>query len=101
MDVTIAPSTLTGRARAPPSKSYTHRAVLSAGYGEGATIHDPLVSADTRATMRAVEAYGGTVELYSVFLEDVEDLPCRQRLVDVGLLGLLEHGTDAFELALP
>jgi len=63
MDATIRPSTLGGRARAPPSKSYTHRAVLAAGYGAGATVRDPLVSADTRATMRAVEAYGGETEL--------------------------------------
>jgi 3-phosphoshikimate 1-carboxyvinyltransferase len=59
MDATIGNSTVGGRARAPPSKSYTHRAILAAGYGEGATVEGPLVSADTRATMRAVEAYGG------------------------------------------
>jgi len=59
MDVTVGPATLSGRARAPPSKSYTHRAVLAAGYADGATVRAPLVSADTRATMRAVEAYGG------------------------------------------
>jgi 3-phosphoshikimate 1-carboxyvinyltransferase len=62
MDVDISPSVLQGRARAPPSKSYTHRAILAAGYGPGATVRNPLVSADTRATMRAVEAFGGAVE---------------------------------------
>jgi 3-phosphoshikimate 1-carboxyvinyltransferase len=64
MDATISPSTLAGAAKAPPSKSYTHRAILAAGYADGATVHDPLVSADTRATMGAVRAYGGaaTVE---------------------------------------
>jgi 3-phosphoshikimate 1-carboxyvinyltransferase len=61
MDVTLSPSTLEGRVRAPPSKSYTHRAILAAGYADGATVSDPLVSADTRATMRAVEAFGGSV----------------------------------------
>jgi 3-phosphoshikimate 1-carboxyvinyltransferase len=63
MDVTIARSRVSGRTRAPPSKSYTHRAILAAGYGESATVRDPLVSADTRATMRAVEAFGGRVDL--------------------------------------
>jgi len=63
MDVTIAPSTVAGSAQAPPSKSYTHRAILAAGYADGAVVRDPLVSADTRATMRAVEAYGGSVSL--------------------------------------
>ncbi|MFC4990252.1 MULTISPECIES: 3-phosphoshikimate 1-carboxyvinyltransferase [Saliphagus] len=61
MYVTIAPSSVGGRVRAPPSKSYTHRAILAAGYGEGAFVRDPLRSADTRATARAVEAYGGSV----------------------------------------
>ncbi|NHN49569.1 3-phosphoshikimate 1-carboxyvinyltransferase [Halostella sp. JP-L12] len=62
MDVTVSESTVAGAARAPPSKSYTHRAILAAGYADGALVHDPLRSADTRATMRAVEAFGGTVE---------------------------------------
>lgn len=61
MNVEISPSTIYGTVRAPPSKSYTHRAILAAGYADEATIHDPLVSADTRATMRAVEAFGGDV----------------------------------------
>ena len=61
MDVRLTPSAVTGRARAPPSKSYTHRAILCAGYADGATVHSPLLSADTRATVRAVEAYGGSV----------------------------------------
>ncbi|MDT3434724.1 3-phosphoshikimate 1-carboxyvinyltransferase [Haloarcula sp. 1CSR25-25] len=63
MDITIAESTVEGTAQAPPSKSYTHRAVLAAGYADGAVVNDPLVSADTEATMRAVEAYGGSVSL--------------------------------------
>jgi 3-phosphoshikimate 1-carboxyvinyltransferase len=62
MDVDITRSRVGGRARAPPSKSYTHRAILSAGYSDGAVVADPLVSADTRATMRSVEAFGGTVD---------------------------------------
>jgi 3-phosphoshikimate 1-carboxyvinyltransferase len=62
MDVTISPSTVSGTARAPPSKSYTHRAVLAAGYADRATVRNPLDSADIRATRRAVEAFGGVVE---------------------------------------
>ena len=62
MDVYVSPSTVTGQVQAPPSKSYTHRAILAAGYADGATVRDPLVSADTEATMAAVEAYGGNVE---------------------------------------
>jgi len=62
MDVDISRSRVGGRARAPPSKSYTHRAILAAGYSDGTVVADPLVSADTRATMRAVEAFGGAVD---------------------------------------
>jgi len=62
MDVTIPPSEVRGSVRAPPSKSYTHRAVLAAGFSKGATITTPLDSADPRATGRAVKAFGGDVE---------------------------------------
>ncbi|MHC3438717.1 3-phosphoshikimate 1-carboxyvinyltransferase [Natrialbaceae archaeon A-gly3] len=61
MDVTITPSSVRGGARAPPSKSYTHRAILAAGYADGATVEDALWSADTRATARAVELFSGDV----------------------------------------
>jgi len=68
MDVTIGRSSVAGEARAPASKSYTHRAILAAGYGEGAYLNTPLVSADTRATMRAVDDFDGDV------IEDDEGL---------------------------
>ena len=61
MDVHLSPSTVSGTARAPPSKSYTHRAILAAGYSEETTIYDPLDSADPRATQRAVNAFGGDI----------------------------------------
>ena len=61
MQRTIHPSTVGGVVRAPPSKSYTHRAILAAGYAGETTVRNPLDSADTRATARVVEAYGGTV----------------------------------------
>ncbi|WP_255169707.1 3-phosphoshikimate 1-carboxyvinyltransferase [Natrononativus amylolyticus] len=61
MHVTISPSSVRGAVRAPPSKSYTHRAILASGYAPGATVHDPLWSADTRATARAVDLFGGDV----------------------------------------
>ncbi|PGF15020.1 3-phosphoshikimate 1-carboxyvinyltransferase [Natrinema sp. CBA1119] len=62
MNVTITPSSVRGTARAPPSKSYTHRAILAAGYADGATVRDALWSADTQATARAVELFGGDVD---------------------------------------
>ncbi len=62
MNVTITPSNVRGSARAPPSKSYTHRAILASGYADSATVYDALWSADTRATARAVELFGGDVD---------------------------------------
>ncbi|GAB3031085.1 3-phosphoshikimate 1-carboxyvinyltransferase [Natronobiforma cellulositropha] len=62
MNVTVTPSRVSGEARAPPSKSYTHRAILASGYADEATVTDALWSADTRATARAVDLYGGSVE---------------------------------------
>ncbi|ELY89602.1 3-phosphoshikimate 1-carboxyvinyltransferase [Natrinema altunense] len=61
MNVTITPSNVEGTVRAPPSKSYTHRAILAAGYADEATVRDALWSADTRATARAVTLFGGDV----------------------------------------
>ena len=61
MDVTIARSRVAGSAAAPPSKSYTHRAILAGGFADGALVERPLRSADTRATMAAVDLLGGDV----------------------------------------
>ncbi|MFB6085185.1 MAG: 3-phosphoshikimate 1-carboxyvinyltransferase [Halodesulfurarchaeum sp.] len=62
MHATVSRSTVSGTVVAPPSKSYTHRAIFASAYGDGGLIRRPLVSADTRASMRAVEAFGATVD---------------------------------------
>ena len=42
---------------APPSKSYTHRAVLAAALADGRSeIIKPLIADDTQVTRKAVEA---------------------------------------------
>ena len=61
MDITIRPSSIEGCVMAPPSKSYTHRAILAAGHSLSTKIENPLLSADTRATLRAIEALGSTI----------------------------------------
>ncbi len=61
MDAHVSSSRVGGQVRAPPSKSYTHRAILAAGYGDGTVVQNPLDGADPRATARAVSAFGGTV----------------------------------------
>jgi 3-phosphoshikimate 1-carboxyvinyltransferase len=62
MKLTIHRSELKGTANAPPSKSYTHRAIAIAALSKKAIIHYPLISEDTKATIRASEAFGATIE---------------------------------------
>ncbi len=48
-----------GVIKAPPSKSYTHRAIIIASLAEGKSIlHDPLYSEDTMASLNACKALG-------------------------------------------
>ncbi len=62
MKLTINRSEVKGTVNAPPSKSYTHRAIAIAALSKKATVHNPLISEDTKATIRATEAFGATVE---------------------------------------
>ncbi len=62
MKLTINRSEIKGTVNAPPSKSYTHRAIAIAAMSKKATVHNPLISEDTKATIRASEAFGATVE---------------------------------------
>ncbi len=62
MKLTIDKSEIKGTVNAPPSKSYTHRAVAIAAMSKKATVNNPLISEDTKATIRASEAFGATVK---------------------------------------
>ncbi len=55
-------SRLEGTVRAPPSKSYTHRAIfMSALSGGPCRIGHPLLSEDTEASVMGIEALGASV----------------------------------------
>ncbi len=55
---------LEGVISAPPSKAYTHRMFIAASLSKGTSkISGPLDSDDTRATLRAIEAFGARTEL--------------------------------------
>ncbi len=57
--VRVERSELKGRVRAPPSKSYTHRALFVSALAEGRSkILNPLISLDTLATINALRALG-------------------------------------------
>ena len=60
--VSVYPSVVNGFVEAPPSKSYTHRAVILAALSEGISkINRPLLARDTNATIEAARAFGAEV----------------------------------------
>ncbi len=63
MRVRITPSTVRGKVSAPPSKSYTHRAVILASLAAGESIiQSPLISDDTLYTVDACRALGAEIK---------------------------------------
>ena len=59
MRLRIIPSALGGAVSAPPSKSYTHRAVIVGSLAQGKTvIENVLMSDDTRYTVDACHSLG-------------------------------------------
>ncbi len=58
----VMPSRINGEVKAPPSKSYTHRAFMVALLARGESkITNPLLSLDTEATIEAVRALGAEI----------------------------------------
>lgn len=63
MSLRVHPGSVRGTVRAPPSKSYTHRAFLLGLLARGTTrVSDALLSEDPRATIEGVGALGARVE---------------------------------------
>ncbi len=62
MKVSVSTSNIKGEVFAPPSKSYTHRAITIATLSDECVIQRPLMSADTRATISACKAFGAIIE---------------------------------------
>ena len=91
MIASVERSSLSGEVYAPPSKSYTHRAILITSLGPGGSVKRPLLSADTRATVSASEAFGAKISLNNdeVFITGVSDQP--QTPEDV--INVLNSGT--------
>ncbi len=65
MELIVKPtSSISGRVKAPPSKSYTHRAIIIASLAEGkSTVTEPLISEDTKASIDACTAIGAEIEI--------------------------------------
>ena len=62
MIASVERSQVSGAISVPPSKSYTHRAIAISALGPGGSVKRPLLSADTRATINASEAFGAQIE---------------------------------------
>ena len=63
MDITFNGGSARGSVEVPPSKSYTHRAIIMAALSGGrCRISNPLISFDTMATADAVRSMGASVE---------------------------------------
>jgi len=63
MIASVDRSHLSGEVYAPPSKSYSHRAILITALGPGGLVRRPLISADTKATISAATSLGAEVSL--------------------------------------
>jgi len=61
VDVIIKKSEINGVAYPPSSKSYTHRAILSASLSPNATVYNPLISDDTLATLNCCIKIGASI----------------------------------------
>ncbi len=63
MKLQVRPSAVQGTVSAPPSKSYTHRAIVLASLAHGdSRLNGPLLSGDTLATLKGMEQFGAIVK---------------------------------------
>lgn len=63
MKLQVRPSAIQGTISAPPSKSYTHRAIVLASLAHGdSRLKGPLLSGDTLATLKGMEQFGAIVK---------------------------------------
>ncbi len=88
--VALAPGALAGKVRAPPSKSYTHRALVSAHLSSRTSIvRGPLVSDDTLRTAHAIRSLGSRVtrERGRWTVARGPERPARLRTIDCGESG--------------
>ncbi|MDP2913116.1 MAG: 3-phosphoshikimate 1-carboxyvinyltransferase [Candidatus Omnitrophota bacterium] len=83
---------LIGAIEAPPSKSYTHRAIMACGINGKCRIQNPLYSDDIIATINAWKTLGAVIKKRRNFLDvrGFHGLPDpKNRLIDVGESGTL------------
>ncbi len=77
MKVAVGRSEVWGEVFAPPSKSYTHRAITIGSLSKRCVVKRPLLSADTEATIHACEMFGAEIirEKDSLLIKGVNGAP--------------------------
>ena len=87
--ISIQRSQLSGTARCPSSKSYTHRAIFLAALSEGESkIHNPLISRDTLSSINACRAIGPQIISEASSLRIMgTDLKTPDTVIDAGNSG--------------
>ncbi|MFQ5997851.1 MAG: 3-phosphoshikimate 1-carboxyvinyltransferase [Candidatus Bathyarchaeia archaeon] len=85
--VVYSSSNLAGEVKAPPSKSYTHRAIIASCLAQGdSLVESPLLSDDTLATIEACKRLGADIQLspgkmpivgFAAFRQNLCELNCR------------------------
>ena len=92
MNVSISPSRkISGEVIAPPSKSWTHRALFAGLLSNGTTVvHNPLSCDDTLATTKAVSSLGATLrsEKMTWYVESRGVLTESSGIIDCGESGV-------------
>lgn len=90
MRVKVSRTSVEGEVFAPPSKSYTHRAITIGSLSEKCVVRRPLISEDTKATIRACKMLGAQIneEKGDLFIEGVKGKPhIPEDVIDVGNSG--------------
>ena len=91
-NVRIAPSSLSGRVTAPPSKSISHRALICAALADGESVISNLAfSQDILATVDALTAIGAKFEKLGENTIKVTGIGGKPR--SLGILGCRESGS--------
>lgn len=85
MELTFSGGIISGSVMVPPSKSFTHRAIIMAALSEGRCIvRNPLDSFDIKATIDAVSSMGAKVEKTDDgLIIDTEELHAPDKVIDV------------------
>ena len=74
MKLQITATNVDGKVNAPPSKSYTHRALVLSALAHGDSIvRKALLSADTLATLKGMESLGRSSILKATYVGSVAE----------------------------